>query len=275
MACTTLLFALAIAAQGPAPVQKSHVLDRVALIGASVSHAYMGHVLKKALRHPGAELSFHTAFLFSLTPEVSGRHQVRSALAKRPTLLVGVDFLFWYAYILAPRKGGQAKELERRMKRVEKGLATLAQHTGALVIGDIPDMTGADPRLIAARKVPTPEVLAKLNDRVRAWASERSKAGRPTLVVPLSSWAEQLRKGKLAFPASADGKHPRTPVSTRLGMHADGIHPSPIGAVLLGNLVCDEIRAQFGKQVREGFVFDAWAVLDEYELTPKLLAARR
>ena len=56
--------------------------------------------------------------LFFVQPEAAGRYQIEQALKAKPTLLVGIDFLFWFCY-------GDGSTDKDRLQRFEKGLKLL------------------------------------------------------------------------------------------------------------------------------------------------------
>lgn len=119
--------------------------------------------------------------MFFMSAERTGARQVEEALAAKASPVIGVDYLFWYAYGVMPE--------EHRAELFEKGLANLARIEVPVVVGDIPDMSDAIGRMLSRAQVPKVETLARLNERLRAWAAERKNV----VVMPL---AELVARGK-------------------------------------------------------------------------------
>lgn len=119
--------------------------------------------------------------MFFMAAERTGARQVRDALAAGASPVIAVDYLFWYAYGVMPE--------EDRADLFEKGLANLARLEAPVVVGDIPDMSDAIGRMLSRAQVPSGQTLARLNQRLRAWAAERKNI----VVMPL---AEVVARGK-------------------------------------------------------------------------------
>ena len=70
-------------------------------------------------------------------PYKSGARLVDAAVAAEADAVVGVDFLFWYAF------GANLRSAPRRSRGLEVGLAELDRLSCPLVIGDLPDISHA------------------------------------------------------------------------------------------------------------------------------------
>ena len=104
-------------------------------------------------------------------PEKNGSEYIQKIIEHKPTLVVGIDFLFWFAY----GGTGLAENIpEKRMKDFEYGLELLSKIKTPMILGDLPDMQKAVGIMLSAHQVPTPSTLKKLNTRLREWASNRS-----------------------------------------------------------------------------------------------------
>ena len=134
---------------------------RGAGLGASVSAGLaappVAASIKAGLPADAAVLDV-ASVLFFQDPFANGRAQVDAALAHRPTVVVALDFLFWFAY-------ADASPAERRA-RLDAGLALLAPLPGTLLVGDLPDMRNANPRVLGPAAVPSPDELAALEARL-------------------------------------------------------------------------------------------------------------
>lgn len=230
--CAGLLAPLAWAqdAASPAPAQ-----PRVVILGASVSAGFrdgplfggesgsdtvpLQQALGPRFEAAGAQVSSFAEMLMFNDPLGSGARQIKRALRAEPDLLVGVDFLFWYGYGPVPRT---ADAEPFRLGRLEQGLQLLGEFRCPILVGDLPDMTGAAPRMLAPSWIPTAEVLQRMNQRIAAWAAERDHVA----VFPLSAEVRimkeqgvllQLGDQQIATPPGAllqgDRLH-----ATRLGM---------------------------------------------------------
>ena len=109
---------------------------------------------------------------------------------------------------------------EEREENVGRGLRELERFEVPVLVGDVPDMTGAAEWMLAPEQVPPVEALGAGNERIRGWA-----AGRPEVVLlPLSDWTAPLRA---AAPVVLD-ETGRTGEPGRL-MSRDGLHPNEEG----------------------------------------------
>ncbi len=219
------------------------LLERVCVVGASVSDGFglnvelglrldFGDVLEAAFAQPGEVDTFATMWFFR-DPLGTGQEQQASALELEPTLVVAVDYLFWFGY-------GYLSE-ERRGERLEQGLALLDSFDCPLLVGDLPDMRraaeeGTSPLgvpLIYPGQVPEPQTLAAMNARITAWAAERERVA----IVPLSEFVARMNddqgmevRGNRVAPGEADRF-----------MQEDLLHPNLDGTLLLAAIALDRI----------------------------------
>lgn len=224
------------------------VTQRIAVIGASASDGFgvavnngsarpftaelvdLRDVLRAAARPGTTELVAHYATgMFFTDPLTRGEDEVTRALATTPTLVVGIDFLFWYAY----GGGGIGKTPIRseddRRALFERGLEQLDRIVAAgvpLVVGDLPDMRGAKGRMLAATQLPEPDTLAQLNARLAAWSQ-----GKPgvrilelSVIAPRIGAPEPLTIGDVQWDPATRGPT----------MQRDRLHPAFPGLVALG-----------------------------------------
>lgn len=216
------------------------VLRRVLVIGASLSHGYgldkeagarlaLADVIDATILAAHEPVRSKTSLLFFTSPMPTGKAQVAAGVAEEPTLAVGLDYLFWYAYGFFPRE-------DDRLAMLEKGLAELEPFACLVLVGDIPDVgdatrlpaSGARPAregLLDPDQVPAPEVRARINARIRAWAAARSNV----VVVPLSALVERRRADEdLVIHGN------RWPKSSLAGLvQDDRLHPTLDGTIAL------------------------------------------
>ncbi|MBM3975806.1 MAG: hypothetical protein FJ299_02310 [Planctomycetes bacterium] len=217
------------------------------VIGASISDGFglraevgsrvrLSDYLNAAIAAPHAEVEcFGSAFLFQ-DPLARGERQVLSALERAPTLLVALDFPFWFAY------GTLARE-EDRPRLLEAGLALLARYDGPTLLCDLPDMSPAlhgakvlGMRMIVESQVPAPEMLKRLNAQLAAWAAERPNV----TLVPMAALLDDLRADR---PVVVRGAEYRKADLARL-FQPDLLHASSEGTALLVALALECLAAR-------------------------------
>ena len=110
-------------------------------------------------------------------PILSG--EMERALRHSPTIVVGIDFLFWYVYGTEDATGGLMRSREQRLENLERGLAQvdMALARGVpVIIGDIPDMKAAIGKMLSRAQVPDAATLDAVNARITEWAQSRPGA---------------------------------------------------------------------------------------------------
>ena len=219
--------------------------QRVVMIGASAS---AGFVLSEPFGGPNTtkcKLSYYvdaaiaaphppvqnlaTALVF-MNPGVLEPVQVANATNAHPTLVIAVDFMFWFCY-------GQAGSDAERAQRFENGLKLLEQIHCPLVVGDVPDASSAtNTGIIGAEQVPSEKARQAANKRLRVWAAARPSVA----VVPLSEFMhaamanEAIKLRGESLPAG----------STRVLVQDDQLHPTPRGAAVLALAILDALTTK-------------------------------
>ncbi|MFM1871583.1 MAG: hypothetical protein RL398_1005 [Planctomycetota bacterium] len=154
-------------------------------------------------------------------PLVVGERQVSIAKKRKPDLVVAIDFPFWFAYGYV---GDQ--ELQERADRLQKGLEMLAGLEVHVVLGDLPDMTGAARRMLNPRQIPSPKVLESLSKQLREFVAKQERMH----LVPLAALVAELKSAELRLPLR-DGPLPVTP---ELMLQGDRLHATRLGMAYLG-----------------------------------------
>jgi hypothetical protein len=232
---------IALAATLPAPQETRPgavpgSVERVVVLGASLSSGFnlprgLDAALEASLAAEHEPVRAAASEMFFLSPLSSGPQLLERALEAEPTLVVALDYLFWFGYGTIDARGSPLESEEERLALLEKGLASLAELECPLVVGDFPDMSAAVGKMLLPEQMPEPATLERLSRRVRAWAAEREA----TLVLPLAELVralgseEELRIGRHAFPAGS-----------RL-LQPDQLHPTPEGMAAVAQLVADEL----------------------------------
>ena len=222
----------------------------VAIVGASVSAGFsctlMGigepkknqtMTLKRALGavwSPDAVLVRDFSDLTTFTDPIGiSTKKVELAKAAEPALVVAVDFLFWFGYGYI--RGGNGDEAKARLALLQEGLGLLDQFRCPIVVGDFPDMTGADPRMLSARQIPSLEIQAELNLAVGKWAK-----GKPN--VRLFQLAEYVKRSKTEGETVESAGKPRK-LEPEVLLQDDHLHATKLGVLVLALRLLPEIRA--------------------------------
>ncbi len=241
-----VLIATSIAAEPPI---------EVAVIGASASagwgvvvavepsetppihhrHLDLAAALEASLGHDNADISRHVDAMFFSNPLATGSAEVTAAIKENPDVVVGIDFLFWYAYGHLPQSRAGQDEVEIRLAMLERGLAQLDRLKVPLLIGDLPDVSDAadvEPlSLLSAAQVPSDRALKTLNGEIAAWATERDNV----TLLPLAATMESLQDGAAltvdTTPWPSDASY----------LQYDQLHPSVDGLLFLAAMIAAEL----------------------------------
>ncbi len=215
--------------------------------GTNTAKCKLSHYLDAAIIAPHAPVKNLATSLMFMNPDAFAPMQIEAATNARPTLVIGVDFLFWFCY-------GDGRTDTDRAQRFEQGLKLLEQIPCPLVVGDIPDVSAAtNTGIISSEQVPSAAARAAANQRLKAWSAAHPQVS----VVPLAEFmratmaneAIKLHNGTL--PA---GK-------TRALMQADQLHPNPRGAAVLTMGILDALVSKQPKFSAQEVNWDTEKVL--------------
>lgn len=222
----------------PGAVKGEALLERVAVIGASLSAGQglgddakkvplnLARVIEAGLLAKHAPV-LDASELLTFTGPVAFSKTALAKLEKQdPTLVVGLDYLFWFGYGM--NWGGE----KERLAALELGLKSLEALRCPILLGDFPDMSSAvhaKVQMLPSQAIPTPETLGKLNERLRAWAKDHPNV----VLVPVSKLmgallaGDELRVGPNIWPKGTvgtllqdDGLHPTLEGTTGLWLFA-------------------------------------------------------
>jgi len=226
----------------PAPAAVPSPWERIVLIGASVTAGFtesepfggprtsryrLNRYVDAAVSAPHEPArNLASAFVF-LQPEAASRKQIDDALKTKPTLVLGLDFLFWFCY-------GDGRTDDERLARFERGLKLLESLPCPLVVGDLPDASAAVNRQLTPEQIPSPRALAAANRRLRQWVAAR----RQVAVLPLSSFMRSVVANQRLR------VHGHTlPAGQTLGLlQDDRLHPTAHGAAFLAVALLDAFQ---------------------------------
>jgi len=221
------------------------LLEHVVVVGASASEGFglRGELGAEAPLSLFIDASWAKARVatknvassrFFLEPAKAGAKQRDAAKAEGVTLLIAVDFLFWYGY------GTHGTEAQR-LVTLEKGLAVLDEIGGPMLVGDFPDMRPAlegegmfGGPVISARQIPEPQTIVRLNARLDEWSKERPNVMR----VPLADFVTRLQTNQ---ELELRGLHWTAEECRRL-LQKDLLHPTAEGTAALALLCLDSLE---------------------------------
>ena len=254
----SLLLAAALAWCTGAAIDTTASLDRVAVIGASASagwgvvlpsahppkgtmalnrHIDLADVLPVVLGSDAGTVTSHTDTMFFASPMKVGSQEVRAALAADPTIVIAVDFLFWYGYGERDASGNRHAEddVMSRMALLETGIAAIERFQVPVLVGDLPDVSAAaavEPiSLLKPTQVPSSRALQAMNLRIHAWAADDPNI----TLLPLADTVDRMVRNMPLRLNSFDWNGDK-----RL-LQFDRLHPTPWGLVALGELAAQSL----------------------------------
>lgn len=217
----------------PVVTAREPLLNRIVLIGASVTAGFsitepfggpstpqyrLRHYVEAALNVPHEPVVTHANAFFFTKPVEILEGQLKSAQEARPTVVVALDSLFWFCY-------GNLPSEQARLERFETGLRLLEKITVPVVLGDIPDASGAVGKILEKKQMPELATIAKCNERLMAWAGERENIR----IFPLAKlMAAASTNDELKLETSTWSKG-----ESRALLQKDGLHPSTSGLAAL------------------------------------------
>lgn len=263
----------------PPTIVAGHLFDRITVVGASASDGFgvsvradqkegepkppavsmnladvlrYGAVEANAPKHP--VVHHYASGFFFMNPGPVGRGEIDRALKANSTLLIALDFLFWYVYGTVDASGEPFADESARLANLETGLAQLDRVLSEgvpIVVGDIPDMHDAIGKMLSKPQVPKAETLKLVNERLSKWVHDRPGVR----MVPLSSILDSLKSGA---EISLGGKV-WDPAKLGALLQRDQLHPTYCGTVALTAGILD-IAHQFDE-----------ASAKEWQLDPELI----
>ena len=186
--------------------------------GPSTPQFRLSRYVDAALLVPHEPVQNLANTFFFLQPELFGRQQIEQALKARATLVLGVDFLFWFCY-------GEGATDEERMRRFEKVLKILEGIKCPLLLGDIPDASAAVNGMLRPDQIPSTNAMAAANQRLREWAATRPNV----VILGLSEFMRTV----MANQSLTIRDHTLPEGKTRMLLQNDKLHSSPPGCAVV------------------------------------------
>jgi hypothetical protein len=195
--------------------------------GVATQKLRLNRYVDAALIESHAPVSNVASAYFFLQPEVIARKQINDVLRNKPSLVLGLDFLFWFCY-------GDIRTNENRLERFEKGLKLLEEIECPVVVGNIPDASAAANGMLAPSQIPSLEIIAAANRRLNEWAKGRKQ-------IVLVDLADFMRTTMANEALTLHGKtFPKG--KTRAFLQDDKLHPSSFGDALLALAMIDALQ---------------------------------
>jgi hypothetical protein len=194
--------------------------------GPTTSNLRLNRYLDAALQTSHEPVRNFSSAMFFMQPEGQGQSQSERALQTNPSLLVALDYLFWFCY-------GDGSTDKERLQRFEQGLKFLEPFRCPLIIGDLPDASAAVERMLTPDQIPSHAALSAANRRLKEWASARKQ----TVVIPLSAFMRNAMANK---PLTVHG-HTLGEGKTRVLLQDDKLHPSAAGCAVLALAIFDSL----------------------------------
>ena len=215
---------------------------RVAILGASASAGFvwplgarpkvpLAEVFEEMLLEEHAPVVSAATENVFLNPKEISRDLWEQARAADPTLVVAVDFLFWYVY-------GAKDEEDDRLADLEDGLKLLDQLDCRIVVGDVPYMKDAIGGMLREHQVPRPATLDKANRRIREWV-----AAHPNVV--LVSLGDELAR----LEAERQDGDPEL-------LQSDRLHPTVYGSAILAARILEAAVERWPDVSADQFMLD-------------------
>jgi hypothetical protein len=198
------------------PVGPALPLDRIAIVGASVSVGFGGTPFGDAFAAaaPRSKVESYANLYLFRDPIGESQLQADKAIAYAPTAVVALDFLFWDLY--------GSPDADWRQQALASALANLERiraNDAWIVLGDIPYITTAAEWMLPKERVPAPAKVTEFNAEIAAWASGRDRV----LLIPFASWSAPLVGNSDVELA------PGERVQARSLLSIDGLHANPLG----------------------------------------------
>ena len=206
-------------AKKPTPIQLN--LSDILRYAANEPSSDDTHSLRVIMHH-------YSSGFFFMNPGPTGRGEINRALKIKPTLVLALDFLFWYVYGTVTAEGKPMTTSAERLSNLELGLEQLDRIVNAgipLVIADIADMHDAIGKMLSENQVPDVQTIGSANVRIMEWVKARPLVK----IMPLSQILETLKKGGSIELAGKSWN----PAELGELLQDDQLHPTFAGTVVI------------------------------------------
>ena len=230
--------------------QECDIFNRVVVTGASVSAGFglktppikgdlgaypvtMKHIMEAVINSQHEDVHFYSDMMFFRNPSEFGSEFIEKIIEYEPTLVVGIDFLFWFGY---GSTGLFEESQEYRIEKFESGLQLLSKIDAPIIVGDLPNMHRAIGKMLSEHQVPDAKPINKLNTRLKEWAKEHANV----TVIPVHDLIESLLNDneitvhESTWPAGSQSKL----------LQKDMLHTTLEGTVIASLMIVDALEVE-------------------------------
>ena len=147
------------------------------------------HIVEGMLKYEPEAIALFADVMFFRGSREHAKEFIGQIIAFKPTLVIGIDILFWFGYGTPPK---DTVVSEYRLEKLEFALGLLGNIKAPLIIGDLPDMHSSVGHMLSERQVPSTSLLKKMNERIYAWASRRETV----TVIPVYELSQNVMEDK-------------------------------------------------------------------------------
>jgi hypothetical protein len=218
----------------PAPTPDAGVLERMVVLGSSASAGFRTPATLNLLIEPMITAEHEpvqsaASSLFFLAPEKTGESLAVSAADHDPTLVIALDYLFWFGY-------GEVRSENARLELLELGLGKLERFDCPVIVSPYPVVTKAIGKILSPAQVPAAATLERLDARVEQWVAENPNV----YIVSVPEIYAQLQQNP---PSEIAGQEWPRESGAKL-MQSDFLHPTIEGMVAVSALVLQDLVRQ-------------------------------
>ena len=227
--------------------QPCDVLNRVVVTGASVTAGYgvstppikgdlgaytinMKHIMEGLITSDHEEVAVYGDLMFFNNSKKNARAYIEKIKLYKPTLVVGVDLLFWFGHGTPPK---DCDVPAYRMEKLNYALHLLDELSVPMVIGNLPNVRDAIGGYLSTSHIPTEKTLQKLNERIDAWADAHENV---SIIDVHCLWNKALRDEEIVL------QHHTWPIGSREKLlQEDMLHTTLEGTVAASLLVIEAL----------------------------------
>jgi hypothetical protein len=225
------------------------ILNRVVVTGASVTAGYgittrpvkgdlgaypvnMKHIMEGMITSEHEDVAYFGDLYFFRNSKANAKEYIEKINEHNPTLVVGIDFLFWFGHGTPPK---DVDVQTYRMEKLQFALELLEHLSAPLIVGNLPDVSGAAGKMLSANQIPTKETLQKLNECIHRWGNLHENV---TVIDAYSLWSKAMLGEEIVL---FDNTWPAE--SQKILLQDDMLHTTLEGTVAASLLVVESINA--------------------------------
>jgi len=211
-------------------------------IGPGVNDVTLSQLLDRMIKTENHNVLDASSLMFFMSPKRKGAELLKKAIEAKPTCVIALDYLFWYAY-------GSKNNIDERQECLAEGLKSLESFECPVVISLLPDMHRSIGLMLSEKQVPSANELKILNTQIQEWANNRSNIA----VAPLKNYLERLYSNQ-SVQAAQEKWDP--PDALKQLIQKDKLHPTIIGLGMMAAMSIDTL-VNYKSLSKSMFNFDA------------------